>query len=438
MKRGLILIAFFLVVSVLLISFVSAGWFSDNWNKITGKVASGSQNNITGIYCHDSDGGDDSYVKGSVLVVYKSWFGLITNNYTFTDSCYSTLVKVNNTYVPQKGLVEYYCDNTNLKSKQYICTCVDGACVAPCTDSDGGKNYYVKGGVNKGASWFEDRCEPDGLLKEYYCQSPTEEGFERYACPKGCFYGECLNVTVRQLGEKAYYKEYLNVDGKIVQVSQITNNIVGFDTDQVTFTDASGNIYPISITKEGEGTVPIGGIAYVVKYYGNSTQPPGTRYVIVTKLAQNPNDGCGLLSSNATAKVIELQNLVSNYTNYTNPYANRSVGFVVLKEGEKIYTNDYAVIPSYPYVIKIIRIINNSNIRLPNTVTWQNIFNGDVATVSDTVYGNGELLTGGSKYTFVVYASPPTNPSDSRSITLDFPQTTGTIKMTFYCQGFVK
>jgi len=38
---------------------------------------------------------------------------------------------------------------------------------------------------------FKDRCE-NGLLKEYYCQSDTEEGFERYSCPHGCENGRCL------------------------------------------------------------------------------------------------------------------------------------------------------------------------------------------------------------------------------------------------------
>ncbi|MBI2044643.1 hypothetical protein HYT23_01145 [Candidatus Pacearchaeota archaeon] len=89
-----------------------------------------------------------------------------------------------------------------------------------CTDSDGGKNYFVKGltkqigggcyNVTDGndtnvvcvdpAPPVEDKCITSTLansvLKEYLCNG-TSYTFEEYTCPNGCLNGACLNQTIR-------------------------------------------------------------------------------------------------------------------------------------------------------------------------------------------------------------------------------------------------
>jgi len=146
-------------------------------------------------------------------------------------------------------------------------------------------------------------------------------------------------------------------------------------------------------------------------------------------------DGCSFLSSSTKAKIIELQNWADNNNTYYNPYANRASEFVVLKEGEKIYKRDYVVLSDYPYkkLIQITSIVNNTDIQTPDQITWKNIFTGETQIVYATTEGTGDINLGGYVYTFVITPSPSNMPSESRSITLNFPQTTGNDKMTFYC-----
>jgi len=120
---------------VLLISFVSAGFFSDVFGKSTGKV--------TSIPCTDSDGGRDFEVKGTSTGIYsgssEGYHVIIGeepdpripktsyNNYSiFYDYCWGNY-----------QMVEAYCDsNDEISSETIICEdeidesiCSDGACV---------------------------------------------------------------------------------------------------------------------------------------------------------------------------------------------------------------------------------------------------------------------------------------------------------------------
>jgi cysteine-rich repeat protein len=71
-----------------------------------------------------------------------------------------------------------------------------GCVRANCTDSDGGRNYAVKG-LARGmtpAGYFTnstDYCVDSTILEEYYCNSNMVYDF-RYACPYGCSDGACV------------------------------------------------------------------------------------------------------------------------------------------------------------------------------------------------------------------------------------------------------
>ena len=65
-----------------------------------------------------------------------------------------------------------------------------------CTDSDGGKDYYVKG-VTDMDDWNEsfstDKCESGKRLREYYCKSDNSGiTSENYECSRGCLNGACV------------------------------------------------------------------------------------------------------------------------------------------------------------------------------------------------------------------------------------------------------
>jgi cysteine-rich repeat protein len=74
-----------------------------------------------------------------------------------------------------------------------------------CTDSDGGRNYYVKGtaigGDSNGYSNLTDFCAGGGgvdirTLREAYCSGNTILA-ENYICPYGCNNGACLNKVLQ-------------------------------------------------------------------------------------------------------------------------------------------------------------------------------------------------------------------------------------------------
>jgi hypothetical protein len=65
-----------------------------------------------------------------------------------------------------------------------------------CTDSDGGKNYYVKGSADAPTGRLDDACDTDGTrLFEYYC-SNGQQLQDQYSCPYGCRDGACVGLTV--------------------------------------------------------------------------------------------------------------------------------------------------------------------------------------------------------------------------------------------------
>ncbi len=79
--------------------------------------------------------------------------------------------------------------------------CVSESNNFQCIDSDGGKDYYVKGTVNppcaEGAdcgSWI-DSCNDDNVLIEYFCDGDNyNDNFEYYECSNGCKDGACADI----------------------------------------------------------------------------------------------------------------------------------------------------------------------------------------------------------------------------------------------------
>jgi len=69
-----------------------------------------------------------------------------------------------------------------------------------CTDTDGGKNYYVKGTVTNRWGSHTDFCDnsfPGYNLREYYCDEKGEIRSKMYNCPNGCQDGACVEkITV--------------------------------------------------------------------------------------------------------------------------------------------------------------------------------------------------------------------------------------------------
>ncbi|OYT35124.1 MAG: hypothetical protein B6U87_00915 [Candidatus Aenigmarchaeota archaeon ex4484_52] len=152
------------------------------------------------INCKDSDKGKDYYKKGILTHTITGYGASIFPNTSIKiemDICFDN-----------KTLKEYYCSGNNYFFEKYKCPkyCYNGACVDEipkssennnCTDSDGGKNYYVKGTLTaKNGEQITDYCSNDYYVKEYFC--PTNyDGIDSvdYNCPNGCKDGACINLS---------------------------------------------------------------------------------------------------------------------------------------------------------------------------------------------------------------------------------------------------
>ncbi|MAG91862.1 hypothetical protein CMO83_04245 [Candidatus Woesearchaeota archaeon] len=112
--------------------------------------------------------------------------------------------------------------------------CSSGTCQPPggsgsCTDSDGGKEYYVRGTLNfNNRETYTDFCNIRGQLNEMYCvfnktkwvRYNTGYTSTEYNCPNGCQDGACLRsgsnttpICTDSDGGKNYYeKGYLTYE----------------------------------------------------------------------------------------------------------------------------------------------------------------------------------------------------------------------------------
>ena len=86
----------------------------------------------------------------------------------------------------------------HVQDKKEYCDygCENGFCnnktTEKCYDSDGGKNYHVKGVAETSTQRLEDHCNDDGTLTEKYCSDSGEIKAEVVECPNGCLEGACI------------------------------------------------------------------------------------------------------------------------------------------------------------------------------------------------------------------------------------------------------
>ncbi len=140
--------------------------------------------------CRDDDGGRSYYMKGST---YDKG-----GTKPFIDRCLRDYPEGN---LSDKRVMEHWCgDDDRLKGEPYECPygCKEGACIQEtdkCSDSDGGKDYYVKGFTYdvSAVNPFTDSCQEDGItLTEHWCGDDDRLKGEPYECPYGCKDGACM------------------------------------------------------------------------------------------------------------------------------------------------------------------------------------------------------------------------------------------------------
>jgi hypothetical protein len=202
--------------------FSNAGWYAFD---VTGAVQGLTSNNNYGFMLKALDENvlmdklfyaSERYGYGPQLVV--EYGGEITPPPTVcTHICGGCFNQCSN----GKCAIDAYCPsemripcNETCPPMNDECT-VDSECVQPltCTDSDGGKNYNVRGTVTYGQQTFEDNCIteitnncpppptpcppniPADYVVEYFCDNNTAKS-ETHACGPGiaCQGGACINT----------------------------------------------------------------------------------------------------------------------------------------------------------------------------------------------------------------------------------------------------
>jgi hypothetical protein len=261
-KRSLVMFSVSIIL-ILSLSLVSAGWFNDFWNKITGQVAivedsnnpvDGTTQCEEGYTCLDSNNlGKRVFVDGASYVVSL----ISASDTTATIKVNSETKEVDEGATKKIGGLNVYvksADENNGFLKVVLGLSLETT-VQTCTDSDGGKNYYKLGtviakGIGGINSTGDDSCmdgtnplnsslsETGPTLIEQYCEIDNSPQFEYYNCPNGCLDGACVRETV-------YKNISLNSSNKITTV--VFNNY----TYQVELISASDTSATIKVTNGG-------------------------------------------------------------------------------------------------------------------------------------------------------------------------------------------
>ncbi|MBR9676262.1 hypothetical protein GOV05_04595 [Candidatus Woesearchaeota archaeon] len=178
-----------------------------------GKCNTCNQKNY--VPCDETDDGKDYYNRGKIY-----WS---VQEFIIQDRCFGN------------KLAEYYCTGDAYSREAFECPygCERGACLeepvidnpSTCTDTDDGKNFYVKGKLTWPAQNFviEDRCS-EGKLAEYVC---TDDAYQRiyHSCSYGCSDGACLEEPQTSCVDTDEGDDYYEYGKVILYVSTGEKNI---------------------------------------------------------------------------------------------------------------------------------------------------------------------------------------------------------------------
>ncbi len=206
-----------------------------------------------------------------------------------------------------------------------------------CNDSDGGKNYNVKGitsGINTDGTPFdfEDGCEVNNTkVHEYYCKEPNLNGnvFEKrnndyfdYTCPNGCSNGAC---TGKSAGSIQFIEQNIGqfkFDGLSGQ-ARIENQYSQFPLDQM----IQGDLTTYSAGLPGNSTIVK---VVIIKVSGNTN----TFLEKVIKTYTDGNFNSQLLSPPAYPIMYKL----NSKTDATNELALwMSSNYLVIVHGKSVF-----------------------------------------------------------------------------------------------------
>jgi len=207
--------------------------------------------------------------------------------YQFTDGTNIEILDILETKIPENSMTDIRI------SKNTVTT-------TKCTDSDGGKNYYVKGttrglAANDAISTDTDSCRVknyygDGYeyVVEWFCKSDRiNMGALFYPCPNGCSDGVCITTTDV-------------VEENLLSVSIWTDKSTYYEGDTL-------NIYINALDSDGTPATPEEGTRVMMNYRAPIIGVTEKESIYFTEY-YNPNSGYYEYSQPITKEFVDMIN----------------------------------------------------------------------------------------------------------------------------------
>ena len=204
MKRGLVITLVLLSVIIISLSFVSAGFFSNFWGKVTGRAI---ENEWTQWFDRDNPSGSGDFetivnlkqeypgeiCDSPVQIECQTLGGLDYTETGQTVTCSADdglrCVNTNNVGGCLDYRVRFFCGSEEPADE----VTADEETHMDCIDSDNGKDIYNKGTCTDAEGSKTDSCALDTLIRERFCENNVCVT-ETTDCPSGyvCNAGACI------------------------------------------------------------------------------------------------------------------------------------------------------------------------------------------------------------------------------------------------------
>ena len=410
----MVLITLAFLLNVLLISFVSAGFYSGYFAKITGfAIAENS--------CLGADLNNDGKVDIFDYSIFQTSYGKNCNEFICNGADLSGDGKVDimdwAIFQPNWGRID----------------CLSGVI---CTDDDLGLNYYKQGTCTDSNGEMGDGCiiggEHDGWLREIICQNNTCT-MKDYKCPYGCSKGECdeepipitctdsdggLNPNVFGWTNFKMGSFELKHDDECALVLSYDNNSNPGGWQSIT--SCSGEdcyVEEAFCRKDENGNYIDADADQLIKcpngcYEGACAEENQTTPILIDK--------CADINQTIRDKISSLE--AGEYK-------------VIKEEGAKAYKNNYIVLSAdgFGFLLKVSEIVNHTVGYSSDQVKFTDVFSGDTYPTTITADGRGQVIINGIIFNVAYYGASSTA-GENMYVILDYPFTTGNEKETYYCE----
>ena len=280
------------------------------------------------------------------------------------------------------------CSEISLENCKYGCSkkivsVQDSEISLNCNDSDGGKNYFIKGNIS-GKDYSGNEIVPtkdyctntqDYNLLEYYCENNQVKGIT-YNCTNGCVNGACIRKNQKDIS-KYFDKQVFLISDKnwkdFLQLVPLTTWTGNENCNNGYGTADNVCVYPTLIYHQEENSFDADSIIYFMQQYN-------TKNVIVigsipqelsNLLVAQPELGAGINKNQI--KTINPENYLSYWASYN------SVVYVEDNYETALMASTYASLINAPLIIKGTSLDNKINFNGKNVICIGNFSSSGVS-----------------------------------------------------------